>query len=436
MKIEIFQSDKGDCLLLTSEKGATILADGGMKDSFRLHVAPALAKLAAINLVYVSHIDEDHIAGILELLDNALAWRIYEYQSKAKNPAARKPKVPKPPKIERIWHNAFGDQLGTLADGSPRVTSMVPMLSYVADILGAAESEMDDRDAPQGFHAGLVQSVKQAIQVNYRISDGQLGIKLNQGQPLLAAHTAPKPIRLKDLRIDVLCPTRAELSKLHADWDAWLAKSKAVIEDLQEKARRDAERLTSDFDRLKSFLALAKNQLGDREKVTQPNLASLVLLVRSGKKSVLLTGDAHWHDILKGLEARKLVDKNGALHLDVLKVQHHGSEHNIEEKFTQRVSADHYVFCGNGKHQNPDIDVVKLLLDSRLKTKSKAFAAAAPDRAFTFWFNSSAAVLPAGSDHRAHMQRLEKLMNAAQGTANGRLKVRFLTKGTSVTLGL
>ena len=47
MKLTIFQSGKGDCLLLTS-KGTSpkrILIDGGMYDAYTEHVSPALGQL-------------------------------------------------------------------------------------------------------------------------------------------------------------------------------------------------------------------------------------------------------------------------------------------------------------------------------------------------------------------------------------------------------
>ena len=45
MKLTVFQSDKGDCLLITSQDGKHILADGGMRASYKAHVARVLIKL-------------------------------------------------------------------------------------------------------------------------------------------------------------------------------------------------------------------------------------------------------------------------------------------------------------------------------------------------------------------------------------------------------
>ena len=45
-----------------------------------------------------------------------------------------------------------------------------------------------------------------------------------------------------------------------------------------------------------------------------------------------------------------------------------------------RVIADHYIFCGNGKHENPDLAAVTLLLDTNRELR--------PNAAYKLWFNS------------------------------------------------
>ena len=77
MKLRIYQSDKGDCLLISGSAGGNILVDGGMRKSFQDHVRADLGRMAvkkeALDLVYVSHIDQDHISGVLDLLDSVMA---------------------------------------------------------------------------------------------------------------------------------------------------------------------------------------------------------------------------------------------------------------------------------------------------------------------------------------------------------------------------
>jgi hypothetical protein len=51
--------------------------------------------------------------------------------------------------------------------------------------------------------------------------------------------------------------------------------------------------------------------------------------------------------------------------VEVLKVPHHGSANNLESDFFERITADHYVFSGNGEHGNPEREALQMLLDAR-----------------------------------------------------------------------
>ena len=83
MELEIFQSDKGDCILLSGENGGRVLCDGGMRKTMERHLRKRMGMLtdagAQINAVYISHIDQDHISGVLRLLEDALEWKIFEH---------------------------------------------------------------------------------------------------------------------------------------------------------------------------------------------------------------------------------------------------------------------------------------------------------------------------------------------------------------------
>lgn len=151
--------------------------------------------------------------------------------------------------------------------------------------------------------------------------------------------------------------------------------------------------------------------------------------MRERKQTFLLTGDGHGSDILKGLKFHRLLDGQGRIHVNVLKVQHHGSEHNIDEEFVSRVSADHYVFCANGEHANPDLRVVELICASRLDRAP--FQATHPHATgpFKFWFNSSASA-PKKIDAQQHMRRVQELVADRIAASAGRLSAEFLEGST------
>jgi hypothetical protein len=123
-----------------------------------------------------------------------------------------------------------------------------------------------------------------------------------------------------------------------------------------------------------------------------------------------------------------------ATHVNVLKVQHHGSENNMDAAFARRISADHYVFCGNGEHENPDLGVIDTVFQSRVGGPTRrAKAPEARDRAFTMWFSSTSQVGPSGKGAIAHMRDVEKTVAGMVKKAKGQMKAVF-NKGDFVTL--
>ena len=69
--------------------------------------------------------------------------------------------------------------------------------------------------------------------------------------------------------------------------------------------------------------------------------------------------------ILEGLELGGAIKKGDTLHVDILKVPHHGSSNNLERGFFERITADHYVFSGDGEHGNPERETMEMLFAAR-----------------------------------------------------------------------
>jgi len=435
MRVEAFRADKGDCLLLTGGGGEHVLIDGGMRHSFGDHVAPALAALAMdgveLDLVCVSHIDQDHIAGILRMMDDTLDWRVYDFQRSQGNAHFPKPDSPRPPTVRALWHNSFSDITGE--NSGPIEDQLVANLRllHLSDLI-LPEEIAHHADAA----TDLVNSIREGILLSKRIGPDQLGIPVNQpagGGVLLAPGAAGAPLQVGGLAFFVLGPFAEDLAALRTEWNAWLDENLEALETIRRQAEEDADNLPMDEGQLvlSSLLALA-HELGDRGMVTTPNLASLMLLLESDGHSLLLTGDGHADDILRGLQAQAKLDAQGRIHVDLLKVQHHGSEHNLHAAFCQQVTADHYLFCANGAHENPDLRVVELIIDSRLGPD-----ATGPDRPFWFWFTSSPQ-LEASEARRRHLEQVRQLVDQAARRSGSprRLRYRFLTRGSSLSIEL
>lgn len=424
MQLTMFQSGKGDCLLLADSRDTTrILVDGGMPDAYSDHAAAGLSELRKkkkkdIDLVYISHIDQDHIGGILRMLDDEVRWRVHEHQVKKGNRTHPVPRVPRPPKINAIWHNAFRDQLPKKAEPiAETLAAMAPILS------GAALDELREIGRTQG---DMASSVDEALRVSRRIGPEQLKIPLNREAKgkLMMRRKGQGAIKLGRFAITVLAPAAKQLDDLRADWSKWLdkASSKKMLTQLREDSRADEKALgAADFNQLFAMMQLQAEAFGDPASITPPNLASLMLLVEEGNQSILLTGDGRWDHLIEGLEETGRLARSGRFNVDILKVPHHGSRNNVvDTDLLDRVIAKDYVFCGDGHHGNPAVDVLELMATQRLKMPGK----------FKFWFNASAAVV--GRHEVAHMRDVEKKVRSLAQASKGRMTFKFLEAGDSL----
>ncbi len=440
MKLTVYPSNKGDCLLLTSKNDKRVLIDGGMASSYRRYVSPALARLQAaggkIDVVYVSHIDEDHISGILELANESFLWKVFDIHAaqgidkgtgNATDGFKKPTTVLRPPAVEKIWYNAFA-AIVPQADGPVQSVLIEAATAFAAsekDSLRAAALELRD----------LVTSVPQGIELTNRLGSKQLNWKLNPNHDGgLMYIERGKKASLKKSRVGSMTffpigPFKEDLDRLKKDWDDWIDSHKAKVKELEAERRADERRLTTnEFERLRRELLALSDQLGDRRNVTPPNLASLMFLVEEDGASLLLTGDGHGQDVLNGLTEWGKLDNNGLLHVNVLKVQHHGSEHNLDPEFCRRITADHYVFCANGAHENPDLRILKAIVDSRIGPADLRSPNPRAEGKFTFWFNSSSTFEDnTNHDNVEHMKLVEADVRRYVTASNGRMAASYIT---------
>lgn len=426
MRLTIFESDMGDCLLLEAASGELMLCDGGMKASLEAHVRAELSKLRdagrELELVYVSHIDNDHISGVLQLLQDEAEWRVFELHQQNGEPI-RTPKVPRPPVIKGILHNAFRDQVTAnnrdienllLASAPALYASAVPKLIHAAD-------EM------QGIAAGI----PEALKVSRLVGVDALDISVNKppgvanAAKLLFAGQPGDTFALGSMQFTLIGPTKKELANLRKGWNTWLRENQDRVKKIRAELKKRIEEFSSGALTTSPYDLRDWNGIPDVEGVTAPNVASLMFMVEEDSKKLLLTGDGQQDFILDGLARTGFLD-DGFVHLNVLKVQHHGSENNMDENFAQKVSADNYVFCGNGSHGNPETAVIDMVFASRMgKAPVRALAPEAENRKFHFWFSTTSQAAPEGLERRETFARVEAHVADLESKAGGHLEVHF-----------
>lgn len=172
-----------------------------------------------------------------------------------------------------------------------------------------------------------------------RILAKKLRLAVNHGftDDLVMLETSTQPIQLGPLTLRVIGPNRASLDALRVEWLKWLAKT-------EQKIASDPTAMTN----------------SDK---SVPNLSSIVLLAECDHKTILLTGDARSDHIVSGLDQAGLLT-DGKLHVDVMKVAHHGSDRNHTAKFFKTVTAGKYVISANGKDDNPDLKTLEWIVEA------------------------------------------------------------------------
>lgn len=429
MRLYVFDATDGDCLLIESTDGHLVLIDGGRSESFTNNTAEFLHALAnqgrELDAVCVSHIDADHITGVITLLDLVLENRIHDFQHAQGNNSHPKPKF-KTPEIRQIWHNGFETMLGI--GRSEQVNST---LAITSKILGAGK----DRSMQLGVQEWAL-SERQSAVLSLRALD-VLRIPINgaSGDPPALVVGGAEPARdIGSLEVTLLAPLQVDLDKLRDQFDKWMRANQAVLDEMTRQAARDADNLTNEIERLVTPVEQLATALNNRGEVTPANLASVMLHVRDGIHTMLLTGDGHATDIARGLEQQGLVADSQSLHVNVLKIPHHGSEFNIEyetegsfirAEFLRRVTADHYVFCGNGSHKNPDQDIVKAVIDARVGPTSIRSPNSEAGNRFKLWFTGNPSRIPNPQD-RAHMEGIRKYVGSRARRHGVTLKFEFL----------
>ncbi len=336
--LEALRAKHGDCLLLhygSADDPRFALIDGGPAGVWQESLRPRLEALRLdrrpggtleIPLVMVSHIDDDHVNGLLRLTKE-----LVERQQDGARP---------PYRIGSLWHNGFDDLLGNRPDELARPAA--------AAVIGAAALADQPPDLPAEVvrrHPGalVLASVAQGRQL--RLDAERLGLAINApgGTGGLLIADGGEPVPFDDgLELTLIGPSRRRLVDLQEEWDEFLERrGLGRVEPVEAAAFTDR----SVF-----------------------NLASVVVLATTGEPdgpTMLLTGDARGDDVLEGLTAAGLLDDGGTLHVDLLKVPHHGSDRNVTTDFFRIVTADHYVISGDGKHGNPELATFEMLLEAR-----------------------------------------------------------------------
>lgn len=320
LRFEILQAQYGDCFVLRwgeADDARVAVIDGGPAGVYQTSLKTRLMALKgadstlAIDWVMVSHIDDDHINGLVAMMTELR--NIADQQQTA------------PFRVRRFWFNAFEDLAGVKPEHADGAVAAVASLGLAL---------------PGGSFSHETQAVLASVGQGRNLRDALDALNISDNAPIGGFVSATNAaVDVAGLKVTVVGPLEQQLTDLREKW----------IKTALPHAKPDAK-------------------AASYADISVPNLSSIVCHVAfetgGTTRTLLLTGDARGDYVLEGLKQAGLMP-GGTLKLDLLKVQHHGSDRDVVKAFFSQVVADHYVISANGKYNNPDKDTLTWLIEAR-----------------------------------------------------------------------
>lgn len=310
IRLEVLPARLGDCLLVECLRGKRppwrMLVDGGPPDTWPLLEA-RLADDPRIDVAVITHVDSDHIGGMIPYLGSPLATSIGD-----------------------VWFN------GRTHLPDLRQRSITQGESVMAELLGTAEPGSHAADTPLPW--------------NLAFGGGPIDTGEEAKDTGLVEHVVPD-----GPRITVLSPTTKQLRALAAQWHA----------TVREATRADREAEVPDVPApLGDLTTLAAEKASKDGSV--PNGSSIALLLEHRGASVVLGADAYGTVLgagLAGVAAHRGVTD---LSVDAFKLPHHGSKSNVLESLLKVAPARHYLVSSNGDvfHHPDDQAVARVVMNA------------------------------------------------------------------------
>ncbi|MGW6915300.1 ComEC/Rec2 family competence protein [Kitasatospora sp. NPDC054939] len=309
--VEMLPAAHGDALWIewpgSRAKVHRMLVDAGPNTTYpavldRVRALPARRR--HLDVLVATHVDADHIEGVIRLLQDRGALNL---------------------SIGDVWFNGWPQIKGDLG------------------LLGADQGEMlqaliSSQHLPWNtcFH-------------HARGDDAPAVCLPDRG----ALPTAELP---GGARATLVSPGRKELTSLRREWTR-------VLKDLGVTPGRPEEALER-LARRKNLRGLADDLLG-RERVdgSVPNGSSIAFLLEHREHRLLLTGDGHAKVLERGLD--RLLRQRGEekLAIGALKVPHHGSAANTTDSLLSRLDTRRFLVSTNGDRFNhPDAEAIRRLI--------------------------------------------------------------------------
>ena len=337
-----FQSSIGDCifLLLQSKKELfSIMVDcGAYEPPIRQFVKETLN--GKIDVLIVTHIDNDHIIGVTEMLSKGVKVNRIIFNCYQRSGDTGKLQKLNESQLEKL--KSIGNEVGRI----------------VNDVIGNRQTR-SGKTAMKGLAATILDNpeLKQVWDKEYAL--GGTSVDLNDWGTI--TFLSPTMTEIKNLDKE-FC--RVLFDELNVDnamgkWDkqeniyeillryAMLQDSTKVLMKKTGTIKKKTDAAT-----LEDRLIQAAKEPVETKQITPANQASLAFVWEKDGHRVLVMGDANPDVVVKGLRTH-YQGQNFPVLFDAIKVSHHGSHYNTTKELIQYADTEHYFFTGGQELKRP-----------------------------------------------------------------------------------
>jgi len=313
IEFEFFEAGCGDSILVSTDEGTHILIDGGEEGTYRESIEPTLydKNIDKIDLVVLTHIDNDHICGFIEMLEDKDGVN----------------------KIQEIWFNSY--------DGMKVQQNMTGEI---------------------GFREGdLFEELIKEYDITHRKN-----IFLPKGVSLKDREFSINA----DIKFTLLSPQKTDLDKLEVKWDKFRENSNKDIAGKSPFDNRNIEDVYSEFQDTVLKKTDKTKTLSSATNTSSANRSSIAFILEYQEKKFLFLGDADIKVITKSLLALDMDN----LEFEFIKLSHHGSKSNINQEFLHVVKTDKFIILTDGsRHRHPDKETIALILKHKNRSEEIQF---------------------------------------------------------------
>lgn len=315
MNIKFLKAFNGDCIWIsfldTKGNAKNILIDGGIGDTYKStsnkkgDLYNAIEEIRKTNqfidLLILTHFDDDHIGGILRWLNK---------DKKASS------------LIKDVWFNSGKEIAKNLKIDENK------------------DLDIEIIDGAEDFHT----SPRQGIKFEKYLRDNNLWKEkiIEQGSEY----------NFLDLKFKILSPNSDKLNNL-------LKLYKKEKDYFTSGDEYDFQTSLKDFIHEEN-----RSGFNFKEDASVANGSSIAFIMEYKDKSFLFLADAHPSVIIEGLNKLKY-NKENPLSVEFMKVSHHGSMYNTNKELLEIVKTDNYLISSNAtKHGLPNKRTIARIINN------------------------------------------------------------------------